>query len=422
MAGPVPNKETVPIPMARPVPNKETIRREFASKNDARVLTIRDIERELAKALKCVAPVPTIKSRTKDFESYYKKYIRQLISGVGSPRVTDLMGIRIICPFLENLPQVQDIIGKKFRVIEVEEKRERYSLEEFGYESTHLLIEIPKKLLEARGDVGCSEIEIQMRTTMQDAWAEVEHEVLYKAEFTPLGMTIKRKLAAVSASLFLADTIFQEIRSHQKDSDRQLTERRRKFYQEIESSLDAFIPLQMQAAKLLEPASVELELEVELSSTDDLLLKALTSHNSEQFDDAVATYNQILEFKKPEKKIRSLIYKHRGLAYFAQSKYDEAAGDFTSAFELDKASYTSVYHRGLVHSVQGRYREAIGDFTLSLEINPCQHYCLFRRGEAHYHLGDYAQALSDCGDSLSMEPNNERAKAFRELVLSRLQA
>src|SRR5690606_12002199 len=61
-------------------------------------------------------------------------------------------------------------------------------------------------------------LEVQVRTILQDAWAEVEHELIYKNHFRyPNSDSIRKKLAAVNASLSLADMIFQEIRDTQKE-------------------------------------------------------------------------------------------------------------------------------------------------------------------------------------------------------------
>ncbi|MDR2759711.1 MAG: tetratricopeptide repeat protein [Spirochaetaceae bacterium] len=55
-----------------------------------------------------------------------------------------------------------------------------------------------------------------------------------------------------------------------------------------------------------------------------------------------------------------------------------------------------------------------------LSINPYQAFCLFRRGQAYYHIGDYPAALADCESSLDLEPENEGALKFRELVQNKL--
>jgi putative GTP pyrophosphokinase len=239
---------------------------------------------------------------------------------------------------------------------------------------------------------------------------------------------MKRKLAAVNASLSLADITFQEIRVYQKQLYGQLGTRKGTFYQKIEESSDAFLfsDLADQETDLTEDSDDQEMVQEEfapplhkgISSIDDLLLDALYAHNNNQFDDAIAYYARILELK-PENSICSLIYKHRGMAYFAQSKYQEAIGDFTRALELEK-SHKTAYYRGVVHSVIGQYAQAVDDFTVSLGLNPFQAFCLFRRGQAYYHMGDYPQALSDCETSLAMEPQNETIQKFRKLLQNKL--
>jgi putative GTP pyrophosphokinase len=259
--------------------------------------------------------------------------------------------------------------------------------------------------------------EIQIRTILQDAWAEVEHELVYKAEFNPFDTPMKRKLAAVNASLSLADIVFQEIRIYQKELNSQLGKRRETFYQKIEEATDALLFSDAAVEKTERPKDIS-PLHRGGSSIDDLLLDALYAHNKNQFEEAIALYTRILELK-PQDSICSLIYKHRGMAKFAQSRYDEAIADFTRAFDLDKSS-KAAYYRGVVYAVLKRYAEAIDDFTLSLEISPFQSFCLFRRGQAYYHIGDYPQALSDCEAALAMEPQNETIGKFRALLQNKL--
>jgi len=154
-------------------------------------------------------------------------------------------------------------------------------------------------------------------------------------------------------------------------------------------------------------------------SIDDLLLSALSAHNQNRFNDAIALYSRILEITS-EKMVCSLIYKHRGMAHFACSQYDEAIDDFTLSLELDAKSYKAAYYRGVVNSVLKKYSQAIDDFTQSLSINPYQPFCLFRRGQAYYHIGDFPQALSDCEASIGLEPQKEAVLKFRELLKEKL--
>ena len=80
--------------------------------------------------------------------------------------------------------------------------------------------------------------EVQLRTILQEAWAEVEHELVYKAEFTPFDEPMKRKLAALNANLSLSDIIFQEILDYQRRLTSELERRRSAFYGKIEDVMD----------------------------------------------------------------------------------------------------------------------------------------------------------------------------------------
>ncbi|MDR0456265.1 MAG: tetratricopeptide repeat protein [Treponema sp.] len=397
-------------------PNKGALRQAFESVSKVRSLIVEDIESRVKQALSSLSSPPTLKIRLKEFNSYYKKYLRLLKSDVAEPYITDLMGIRVICPFIEDITRAETLIKEHFEVIETEQKG-HYTFKEFGYESIHLLIKIPADIARERGQTGCDVVEVQIRTILQDAWAEVEHELVYKAEFSPFDMPMKRKLAAVNASLSLADIIFQEIRGYQKQLNSQLEKRRETFYQKIEESTDALLFSDIARQKIEQ--TKETSLHKGSGSIDDLLLDALYAHNKNQFEEAIALYSQILELKPEKSAVCSLIYKHRGMANFAQSKYQDAIDDFTHALDLDR-SYKTAYYRGVVRSVLKEHSEAIDDFTLSLELNPFQAFCLFRRGQAYYHAGDYPQALSDCEASLAMEPQNETVQKFRALLQSKL--
>ena len=398
------------------IPNKENLKQIFDSYEEARVLTIKDIANRMDQVFSTLPSPPAIKIRIKKFASYHKKYLLLLKSGIANPLITDLIGIRIVCPFIEDLSIVEDLVKEHFEVVEVERKG-HYTFKEFGYESTHLLIKIPADIVKTRGETGCDVAEIQIRTILQDAWAEVEHELFYKAEFNPFDTPMKRKLAAVNASLSLADLVFQEIRFYQKQLNSQLEKRRESFYQKIEESTDALLFSGMQVQKTYQPETIALD--PDHISIDDLLLSALKAHNENRFEDAITLYSKILELK-PDETICSLIYKHRGMAYFAQSKYQDAIADFTNGLTLDPRAYKIFYFRGVVHSVLKQYSEAIDDFTLSLGINPYQAFCLFRRGQAFYHIADYPQALSDCEASLAMEPENDATQKFRDLLQKKL--
>jgi len=404
-------------------PEQNEIKNEYDKFAEVRYFIVNEIKEQVEHILAALDSNPVISGRIKNFASYFSKYIRLLKTGMNDPKITDLLGVRIICPFIEDLTAVENLINKNFNIIE-REKKGHITFKEFGYESTHLLVAIPSSIIEKHGNPGTDIIEIQIRTILQDAWAEVEHELVYKAEFSPFDEPMKRKLAAVNASLSLADIIFQEIRSYQRKFSKEMGKRRESFFQKIEESTDELLFSSAQAAEQPNTQTEESQ-EPHLSpenynaSIDDLLVNALSAHNKNNFNEAIRQYTKILELN-PDKIICSLIYKHRGMANFACSRYKEAIEDFSSSLELDTKSYKAAYYRGVVFSVLKQYSKAIDDYTLSLSINLYQSFCLFRRGQAYYHIGDYPQALADCENSLNLEPNNNSVIKFKQLLLEKL--
>jgi putative GTP pyrophosphokinase len=405
------------------LPNQSELRKEYDEYLPVREMVTRDLELRVEDVLAALNSRPSVKGRVKDFSSWYKKYIRILKDGdEEGPLITDLLGLRIVCPFIEDLGAAEALLKKHFDVTEIERKGAGYSFKEFGYESTHLLIEIPREIVARRGDPGVKAAEIQIRTILQDAWAEVEHELVYKAEFTPFDDPMKRKLAAINASLSLADTIFQEIRNYQRQLNGELGKRREAFFRKIEEATDGMLFRGEEAEDFdfFRPGDDgDSPSPAGTSTIDDLLLNALYAHNRNKFNEAVAFYSRILELN-PDESIASLIYKHRGMAYFAQSRYQDAIDDFSASLAFDGNSYKAAYYRGVVRSVLQQYADAVGDYSLALEINPYQAFCLYRRGQAYYHLGDLPQALGDCEAALSLESGNTSFRKFRELLHSKL--
>ncbi|HNV35415.1 MAG TPA: RelA/SpoT domain-containing protein, partial [Rectinema sp.] len=94
---------------------------------------------------------PTIKSRVKDFESYFSKKIRFLKKAWDEHKdplpINDVLAMRIICPFLRDLEDTVHLLDQRYEVVEIERKGHDRSVREFGYESIHVLIRIPDELV-----------------------------------------------------------------------------------------------------------------------------------------------------------------------------------------------------------------------------------------------------------------------------------
>ena len=412
------------------LPNKLEIQRLYESYAPVFNEVLANIEAKLKASIK-IASIPTFKTRIKSFTSYYKKILRQKPKEAAESKslvtLTDMIGIRVICAFLEDLDIVEQQLVTYFNVKEIERKGAQQSFREFGYESVHVLIAIPEDCKPQKeldpplpDEVVC---EIQIRTILQDAWAEVEHELIYKSEFNPFDKPLRRKLASINASLTLADTIFQEIRDYQNRLQSELGTRRNTFYNKADDFTNKEFGLPQENRDLKASAAIyspQNDLPYSKKSIDELVLSALHEHNLANFDKAIEIYTQIINSKPtPPPVVLGVIYKHRGMAYFAQSMYDKALEDFRASVADDPKGFRALYYEGIVCSVQDKNQEAIECFNKSLEIDAFQSHVYYRRALAYFNLGEYKKSLADIASAENLGLNDEEVKALKTKVLKK---
>jgi ppGpp synthetase/RelA/SpoT-type nucleotidyltranferase len=159
--------------------------------------------------------VAHIEARTKSVESFVEKIGREG-KDYSNPlnEITDLAGIRVITYYREDTEKIGKIIKEEFDVDweNSVDLSQTLGPDTFGYLSTHYVV----SLLDTRSELTEWEsyrnlkAEIQVRTVLQHAWAEIEHTLLYK---TPqkIPNDLKRQLFRLSALLELADEQFSAL-------------------------------------------------------------------------------------------------------------------------------------------------------------------------------------------------------------------
>ncbi len=116
--------------------------------------------------------------------------------------VTDLIGLRVETYFEDHVEAVSRLIEANFAVdFGHSAARERPA----GYRSVHYVCAT------ADAPHGDFRFEVQLRTVLQHAWAEVEHDLGYKAE-DAVPELIRRRFARVASLLEIADQEFVSIR------------------------------------------------------------------------------------------------------------------------------------------------------------------------------------------------------------------
>ena len=127
-----------------------------------------------------VNPVEHVKSRIKTESSVLDKLARKgytLSLENLKDHVKDMIGIRIVCSFINDVDKIVDLIkrSKQFKVIS--EKNYIDNPKITGYQSIHLIVEIPLYLNET---IEYIPAEIQVRTVAMDFFASLDHKISYK--------------------------------------------------------------------------------------------------------------------------------------------------------------------------------------------------------------------------------------------------
>lgn len=157
--------------------------------------------------------------REKDCEKFLEKASKR---EAGIPKykdplndITDLAGVRVIVYVKDSVADVCKIISEIYDVEEQEDVGERvYKQGRFGYQSVHMLVRLDKKMyLGPEKAIKKAVCEIQVRTLLQHAWAEMEHDIQYKGAQVPID--IAKRFSALAGLLEIADGEFQRI---QEDS------------------------------------------------------------------------------------------------------------------------------------------------------------------------------------------------------------
>ncbi|MFE4197837.1 GTP pyrophosphokinase family protein [Paenarthrobacter sp. NPDC056912] len=132
----------------------------------------------------------------------------------GFTSLHDLLGLRVTCYFADEVDRVAEIIEKEFNCDEKKsvDKGEQLGVREFGYRSVHRVARMNRRRsgLAEYDRYKSLRFEIQIRTVVQHAWAEIEHDLGYKASTIPEPMS--RRFSMLAGVLELVDYEFKSLR------------------------------------------------------------------------------------------------------------------------------------------------------------------------------------------------------------------
>lgn len=154
-----------------------------------------------------------IQSRVKDCDSCYAKYEEKKYADPFL-EITDFVGIRAILFLETDIDRAAKTLKEIFEVDTKNsvDKRHPTKVGSVGYRSLHIVASLGKsrRSLPEYRDICSLPFEIQLRTALQHAWAEIEHKRNYKGPFS-LPEDLQHRLMTISGTLEMIDREFAAI-------------------------------------------------------------------------------------------------------------------------------------------------------------------------------------------------------------------
>lgn len=155
-------------------------------------------------------PIHHMECRMKTVDSILEKAHRRgypLTAEGIRENVRDIAGIRVICNYIDDVYHLAELImsQENFTVERVSDYIKHPK--ENGYRSLHIVIRLPVQTSVRTESVP---VEIQLRTVAMDAWASLEHEMMYKSNHSNVAIN-RMKLKICADELAGVDRYMQEI-------------------------------------------------------------------------------------------------------------------------------------------------------------------------------------------------------------------
>lgn len=169
--------------------------------------------------------VHSITARVKERSSLEGKISRSMGKYTHLSDITDIVGIRIITYYSDEVDAIANIVEKEFRLDNDNsvDKRDLLDPDRFGYLSLHYVVGLPDKRTELAEYSRFKPLkaEVQIRSILQHTWAEIEHDMGYKSKHA-IPKEIRRRFSRLAGLLELADLEFAKIRESVQQYENQV--------------------------------------------------------------------------------------------------------------------------------------------------------------------------------------------------------
>ena len=158
--------------------------------------------------------VTAVESRIKTEESLKGKLALKGSKYATLSNITDILGARIITFYTDDVDRIAAMSEQLFEIdwTNSVDKRRLHQLDSFGYNSLHYICRLPG--YEYR-------FELQLRTTLQHAWAAINHDTGYKSG-VEIPREYMRRMNRLAGMLEMVDDEFSRIRMEISDYRRRV--------------------------------------------------------------------------------------------------------------------------------------------------------------------------------------------------------
>lgn len=166
-------------------------------------------------------PVASSQTRIKSAESMRQKLQRlafPVTAESAMKNVFDAAGVRLVCPFIQDIDRTAELI-RAIPGVQIQTEKDYIRIPKpNGYRSYHMILSMPLRFL------GNSQktvwLEVQLRTIAMDCWANIEHQLKYKQNIPDQALLLqelKRCADEITSTDLSLQTIRDLIEHHEEE-------------------------------------------------------------------------------------------------------------------------------------------------------------------------------------------------------------